>query len=492
MKKFIQVTMLAAGIAFVSGCMSAEEIKAAKEKAEARKIAEAQKRKEEKAKAKAAKFAKAKEKADAGDGRMAYQTGIMLAKGDGVKQDLKLAFVYYEKAVQAGNISAAWRIINGICKTSNTEHSKLFGDCYELLWKNVWSREVWPNQKNMAWNYKQSQHYKQGIAICQKYFTVLQKNRKAVETYALAERLTSIVKTKPSDTFPSAVWRHEVRNDLNKFLDTLAKIKTEAGKELEQKRIAEQKLKAKSKLEKLEEIKYLSKDLAHGMKLFKHLTSGISLEWFMLETLSKDGQIRCHGVGNYFLILSSTAYPNVRFKFSSNKKVPEIPENINWSNYNQKNLSDQQGVLFEVEISLPGNIDSKKIYQKYCNEYPQIKPIFKPNNYEKPIPVPPQAYGYRMKIKSKRGQYLWKNDKAYISFSFADKPEIMVSGPDPDNVEILKRTFERQQQEMGMGIRKVLVRDEKLYERFIGSKIKNDKNAAKAKEEAAQNSALDF
>ena len=83
--------------------------------------------------------------------------------------------------------------------------------------------------------------------------------------------------------------------------------------------------------------------------------------------------------------------------------------------------------------------------------------------------MPPQAYGYRMKIKGKRGQYLWKNDKVYISFSFADKPEIMISGPDPDTVDMLRKTLEKEQQEMAMGIRKILVRDENLYQRFRSS-----------------------
>ena len=58
---------VAAGIVLLSGCMSPEEIKQEKEKAEARKIVEAQKRKEEKEKAEAIKFTETKKRADAGD-----------------------------------------------------------------------------------------------------------------------------------------------------------------------------------------------------------------------------------------------------------------------------------------------------------------------------------------------------------------------------------------------------------------------------------------
>ena len=97
-----------------------------------------------------------------------------------------------------------------------------------------------------------------------------------------------------------------------------------------------------------------------------------------------------------------------------------------------------------------------------------------------------------MKVKSKQGQYLWKNDNVYISFSFVDKPEIMVSGPDPEHISILKRAFEEQQQKMGMGIRKVLIRSEKLYQRFVSSKEESDMKAVRAKEEAVQKAALDF
>ena len=456
MKKRIYVALCAAGIALVTGCMSFENMK---------------------------------KKADAGDGYMAYRTGVRLKNGIGVKANHEQAMVYFGKAAKAGyeprgltvievehrdtfgsrwDIAAAWEVVT----QAGVEQSKLFGDCYELLWDSFSVRN-----RNIL--------YEKGL----NYLKLLQMKGKDDEAYALKKRLIAIRKKKPSRT------REE-----NVFLKNLEKIQTKA-EILERKRIAEQKRIEKQKRieeqrriaeQKMKNIKYASPDLIHGMKLYKHLTSGISLEWFILETLSKDGQIKCLGKGNYFLILSSTAYPGVTFKFSSNKKDSEMTENINWSKYNQMNLSDPQGVLFEVEISLPGNIDSKKIYQKYCNEYPQIKPVLKQNNYEKPIPVPSQARGYRMKIKSKRGQCLWKNDRVYISFSFVDKPEIMVSGPDPDNVEMLKRTFERQQQEMGMGIRKVLIRDEKLSRCFVASKIEKEKNAIKAKEDAVQKAALDF
>ena len=439
--------MVAAGIAFVSGCMSFEDVK---------------------------------NKADAGDGYMAYRTGVRLKNGMGVKTDYKQACVYFWKAAKAGyeprgltvldvdhrnmfgsrwDIASAWEVVH----TAGVEQSQLFGDCYELLW------DSFPK-------YRRNELYKNGL----NYLNALQMKKKDAEAYTLKKRLIAIIQKDPTKTQEEAV-----------FWDKLAKIKTQTEILEEEKRIAERRQLAE---QKMKGIKYPSPDFAHGIKLYKHLTSGISLEWFVLETLSKDGQIKCLGRGNYLLMLSSTAYPNVRFNFASNSQTPEILENINWSNYNQKGLAGLKGVLFEVEVSLAGSIDSKMIYQKYCKEYPEIKPILKQNNDEKPIPLPPGAYGsgYRMKIKSQRGNCLWKNDKVYVSFSFVDKPEIIVTGPDPNDVEILKRTFERQQQEMGMGIRKILLRDEELYHRFVTSKIEKEKNAIKAKEDAAQKAALDF
>ena len=240
-----------------------------------------------------------------------------------------------------------------------------------------------------------------------------------------------------------------------------------------------------------------SETSSQGIKFYKHIKSGVSLQWFIEDSLSKKGEIKFYGKSDYCLAFTSSAYPGLVFTFSSRTQKPAfsrfepIASKSDYQYMGQ--YLDLKGVLCEVEISLPGNIDSKKIYQKYCNEYPQIKPVLKPNNYEKPIPVPPQAYGYRMKFKGKRGQYLWKNDKVLISFFFLDKPEIIVSGPDPDKVEILRRTLEEQQSEMrSMCIRKVLIRDEKLYHRFVASKIEKAKNAIKAKEEAAQKAELDF
>ena len=104
MKKRIYVALCAAGIAFVASGMSFEE---------------------------------AKKRADAGDGHMAYQTGIMLAKGDGVKANPEQAFVYFEKAIKAGDINACVQVLNLIEDTKDTEHSKLFGDCVQQLWNDL-------------------------------------------------------------------------------------------------------------------------------------------------------------------------------------------------------------------------------------------------------------------------------------------------------------------------------------------------------------------
>ena len=123
MKKHVYATLCAAGITFMTGCMSFDDMKA---------------------------------KADAGDGYWAYQTGIMLKKGDGVKPDYKQALVYFEKAAKAGyeprgfamidtahhkmfgsrwDMASAWEVMTHI----DIEQSKLFGDYYELLWNNFWS-----------------------------------------------------------------------------------------------------------------------------------------------------------------------------------------------------------------------------------------------------------------------------------------------------------------------------------------------------------------
>ena len=433
MKKQNVLLGVAAGIVLLSGCMSFEDVK---------------------------------NKADAGDGYMAYRTGVRLKNGIGVKPDHKQACVYFGKAAKAGyeprgltvmdvehrnifgtrwDIAAAWEVVT----QSDVEQSQLFGDCYEVLWNDFSKRH-------------RNELYEKGL----NYLKLIQMKGKDAETYALKKRLIAITRKKPSNTQEEKI-----------FLEQLTMIKTQAEKRIaEQKRVEMQK--------RLDKIKYSSADLAHGMKLYKHITSGISLKWFLLETLLKEGKIQSAGGSDYYQSYKSTLYPDVIFSFSSDKRNPNVRSIDTIPEYNRiyRDL-DLKGCLIEVDISFPENIDSKKIYQKFCKEYPHIKPTLNQKVIERAADSP-GAYGYRVKIKT--GEYTWKNNDVYISFSFTEIAG--VTGPDPDKVNMLNELFKSNQP----GIKKVLIRDEKLHKSFIISKREKEKIADKAAKDAEQNSALDF
>lgn len=440
MKKRIYAALFAIGIALVTGCMSLEEIKAAQEKA------------------KVERFTAVKKRADSGDGRMAYQAGVMLEKGIGVKQDSKLAMTYYEKAVQAGIPPAAWRIMMQIYKTGDTEHSKLFGDCNQVLWNSFWTTKGADMERNWYKN-KNYRRYRGCIAICLKYFDLLQKSGKDAEAYSLKKQLISIVCKKYLyfNGTSSISEEYESEKEIIGFFDKLTGIKTEAEPKA---------------------LKYPTKDFADGIKLYKHIKSGITLEYFVWETLQKNGKIQSCGKGDYCQQYKSTIYPNVAFCFSSNRRNPNTGNIHTISEYYRLNRDwfDLKGVLFEIEISLPKKMDKQKVFDKLCQDYPQIKPTFEKKDMDRP------AAGCVLKVKG--GRYIWKTDDIQVSFTFADYAG--VTGSNPRLVNMLK------QEGQNFGVRQIVIRDKRLYKRFVTSKqeqVKAKENAAKTAEE---NSALNF
>ena len=448
MKRNIYVMLAAAGITLVTGCMSLEEIKAAKAKAEAE-------RKEARAKAEAERFVRIKALADAGNGEMAYRTALMLEKGMGVKADPQQAFVYFEKAVKSNNIPAAWFVMFHLCKTGDTAHSELFGDCNQVLWNSFWKTRGAEMERDWYKNKK----YKTCILCSLKYFDLLQKAGKDAETYALKKRLITVVCSKfLYDSYTSSISEeYESCKEIKDYFDKLTKIKTETEER---------------------KLKYPSEDISGGVKLYKNIMSGISLEYFIWKTLQNKGKVRDVGTGSYSQQYKSTIYPDISFWFSSSRRKPKTGNISTVAEYYRLNRDwfDLKGCLYEIEISLPKNIDEKKVFNKLCKDYPHIKPVFKKKDMNK------QVGG--CVLKAKGGRYIWEDDKVYVSFTFADYAG--VTGSNPYLVNRLK------QEGQDFGVRTIVIRDKKLLNQLVVKKIEKDKLATKAKKDAAQNAALDF
>ena len=421
MKKSLYVLTLATGIVLLTGCTSFEE---------------------------------AKKAADAGDAQMAYKAGVMLKEGNGVEQNTEQAFAYFEKAVQAGDMPAAWDLMNLIYDSRDVDHSKLFGDCYQLLCTK--------NPDSFLSISPQIKAHNEGITLCLNYLHLLKKAGRDEETYELKKRLVAIVSFQSFDSY----------SDKIRFLERLDMIVTKA-EIIEQKRTAEEKRriaeeerriaeekKIKDTLEMMDSIKYSSPDGAPGIKLYKHLTSGISLQWFIEESLLKKGEVSYCWHSDYCIALKSSLYPDLDLIFSSSTSSPAFHhfERIrNKSDYKyMSRYLDLRGSLLGVEISLPEAIDKEKVFSKLCKDYPQIKPVFEKNDEK-------MRHGGRSTTGEK---YVWSNDVIYVSF-----------------------TYEGQKYD---DRRKILITDKKLFESLVTEKKEKDKKAQEAAQEAALEAALDF
>ena len=223
----------------------------------------------------------------------------------------------------------------------------------------------------------------------------------------------------------------------------------------------------------LEKIKYPIADLTQKVKFYKHITSGVSLQWFIEDCLQKKGRINYYGNSDYCIALESTAYPGLIFTFSSKTQNPAFSrfERIdNKSDYEyMSRYLDLKGVLFEVQISLPKTIDKGKVFAKLCKDHPGIKPVFTKQDVNKP------AGG--CVLKTKGGRYVWNGNKIYVSFTFADYAG--VTGSNPYMVNMLKKEGQK------FGVRKILIQDKILLDRLVTAKKNKAANAA-------QDAALDF
>ena len=213
-----------------------------------------------------------------------------------------------------------------------------------------------------------------------------------------------------------------------------------------------------------------------GIKFYKHIRSGVSLQWFIEDSLSKKGEIKYYGKSDYCLAFTSTAYPGLVFTFSSGTQKPTfsrfepIASNSDYQYMSQ--YLDLKGALFEIEISLQKNIDREKIFNKLCKDYPQIKPTFEKKDMNRP------AGGCILKTKG--GRYIWNGDEIYVSFTFADYAG--VTGSNPYVVNMLKQEGQK------FGVRTIMIQDKKLRNKLVTAKKEKDKNAA----DKAQDAALDF
>lgn len=348
MKKRIYVATLAAGIAFLTGCMSFEDVK---------------------------------KKADAGDGYMAYRTGVRLKDGIGVKKDRKLAYVYFEKAAKAGyeprgfvminlehrdmfgsrwDMASAWEVMTHI----DIENSKLFGDYYELLWNNFWSYVTWPNP-NRVRNINTYERLiaeekccDEGFAICLNYLKQLQMRGKVTEADALKKRLTAIVQKVPS--WSSQRGRNNIPRKIEDFLGKLDRIERETEKQIaEQKRIIKEKKFAKQ-MQGFE-----------GIKLYKSIRSGLPVKQFLrsMKFPQMDFQYasRINDDGTQYLI---STYGSGRVDFIAGFEGVIGKYSIS-KDYLMKQAPS--GFLFGVKYNFGGNVSVEALAEKAKKDFPNVK-----------------------------------------------------------------------------------------------------------------------
>ncbi|MBE6373673.1 MAG: SEL1-like repeat protein, partial [Lentisphaerae bacterium] len=349
MKKCFYVTMLAAGIAFVTGCMSFEDVK---------------------------------KKADAGDGYMAYRTGVRLKKGIGVKPDYKQACVYFGKAAKAGyeprgltvmdvehrnmfgsrwDMASAWEVMTHI----DIENSKLFGDYYELLWNNFWSYVTWPNP-NRVRNINtyerliaEEKGCDEGFAICLNYLKLLQMRGKVAEADSLKKRLTAIVRKKPS--WSSQRGRNNIPRKVEDFLEKLDRIERETEKQIaEQKQLIQEKKFAKQ-MQGFE-----------GIKLYKSIRSGLPVKPFLrsmkFPQMDFQSATQMNEGGTQYLI---STYGSGRIDF-----IAGFQGVIGKYSISKDYLMEQapSGFLFGVKYNFGGDVSVEALAEKAKKDFPDVKP----------------------------------------------------------------------------------------------------------------------
>lgn len=295
---------------------------------------------------------------------MAYRTGIMLEEGQGVKQDPEQASIYFKKAIQAGDSSAAWRVMTQIYNAKDVEKSELFGDCFQNLWP-VWSATIWEYHTfDTKITPTQMKFPNGGIATCLNYIDLLQKSGKDEETYALKKKMIPIILKETSDSHR----RDSLPEEIKDFLVKLAAIKTEA----EEKQIAEAKQVAEAKLKVLDQDlkqKFPHSALGKGIKLYKNAYAGSSLEWLQA-----------------YAAISSKTLKEVTREMFEDEFLPEIPETWRGQPFRRNyTINDEetpvsyiyagpneQQTMIGCCIALR-NVQPASIIEKYKKEFPGLK-----------------------------------------------------------------------------------------------------------------------
>ncbi len=351
MKKKNVLLGVAAGIVLLSGCMSFEDVK---------------------------------NKADAGDGYMAYRTGIMLKEGDGVKANHKQAMSYFEKAAKAGytprgiamidtehykmfgnrwDMASAWEVMN----QTDIEKSQLFGDYYQMLWDNYWTYVVWPNPnrvRNIDTYERLAAEEKgceNGFAICLNYLMRLYIKGKNVEAEALKKRLISIIRKNPSW---SQCDQNFVPRTLQDFLEKLERIERETEKKI-------------AKAKRLSEEKKLAgqmRQFGKGIKLYKSIHSGLSVKNFLklmnFPAMDCTGATRIGDDGTTYRISTFGSGFNIEFIAGFQGIIREYRISKNY-------LIEQAppGFLFGIKYNFGGNVSAEALIDKVKKEYPDAKAV---------------------------------------------------------------------------------------------------------------------
>ena len=324
--------MAAAIVAVISGCISVEEIQ---------------------------------KKADAGDKAMQYDMAIRHKEGNGVPLDAAKAEEYLQKSFESGYIPAACEIANEIHDKGNIDASKKLMKCYNIIFGT--------SPKDLTSAFAQDKFSRNFPASSRSYLRRLVKAEKTHEALEYSKCVLMYLDYKHCPT------ARNVDAYRRPFMQYLAEAEKRIAKQkAEEKRLAEQKAEEqrlaglKSKFQQLEQdqqLKYPNRTLGKGIKLYKNVCAGSSLEWLEAYAAVSNKKIKC--------------VPRPMFE---DEFLPGIPETWRGQTFRQNYAEDNTAAVSFIfagagkEQAMIGcciilqNVQVKSIIEKYQKEFPGLKP----------------------------------------------------------------------------------------------------------------------
>ncbi|MBQ7206979.1 MAG: sel1 repeat family protein [Lentisphaeria bacterium] len=294
-------------------------------------------------------------KADAGDREMQYDMAIRYKEGNGVRLAPAKSEEYLKKSFENGYIPAACAIANEIHGKRNIEASEKLMKCYDIIFgTSPLDIASIIAQKKFGYAFPQ---------MSRSYFLQLVEAKKEKEAVRYKKCVLAYLNQECCPT----------EANIDTYRQTLIQYVTEEEKRLaEQKRLVEQQ-QAKSKFQELDQNqqrKYPNSELGKGIKLYKNVYAGSSLEWLRADAAVSNKKIK------------SISRPMFEDEF-----LPEIPEIWRGQTFRQNYAVDDDGSS-EVSYIFAGsgkeqtmigcciilqNVQVKSIVEKYQKEFPGLK-----------------------------------------------------------------------------------------------------------------------